>query len=97
MTLYNQNDKTENVMNQIHSSISLGQRCTPYNGIHHPNRMNKCCASACGEFCGAVNCNDGPGVSGSCCGSTILDEDLCGSVKDTAPCTLGKIRYSNRR
>ena len=55
--------------------------------------MNKCCASACGDFCGAPNCNEGPGVSGSCCGSTIPDEDLCGSVKDIAPCTIGKIGY----
>ena len=54
--------------------------------------MNKCCASACGDFCGAPNCDDGPGGRRSCCGSAIPDEDLCGPVKDTAPCTLGKFR-----
>ena len=55
--------------------------CKDYEGISHPS-MPVCCASSCGEFCGAANCDKGPGGSTACCASNILNK--CGK----APCKL---------
>ena len=49
-----------------------------------------CCAANCGSFCGADNCNIGPGGPYACCSSTIKSNGLeCGSNGQKAPCTLG--------
>ena len=50
---------------------------------------NKCCAKECGNFCGATNCDEGPGGNKRCCGSMIPDSKVCGVQNQTPPCTRG--------
>ena len=66
--------------------------CSEYDGLNHPSMPNKCCDEACGEYCGAPNCNDWPNSSTACCGSKIANETICGEESQMAPCTLSKFR-----
>merc|ERR1712129_577084 len=45
--------------------------CTPFGGILHHASANRCCAAACDRFCGASNCELGPGGASACCGRAI--------------------------
>lgn len=73
-----------------YSIVQLQKTCGDYGGIVHPNNAEKCCASTCGKFCGATNCNIGPGGAGACCGSGITAGKICGVSEQMAPCHLGK-------
>ena len=66
----------------------LQETCDNYGGISHPS-LSTCCASACGNLCGADNCDDGPGGAEACCGGSIPSEHICGISGRMAPCHLG--------
>jgi len=40
--------------------------CSNFNGMYTPSGL-ACCPTACGVFCGARNCDRGPGGSAQCC------------------------------
>eukprot|EP00612_Vaucheria_litorea_P003972 CAMPEP_0171460858 /NCGR_PEP_ID=MMETSP0945-20130129/5560_1 /TAXON_ID=109269 /ORGANISM="Vaucheria litorea, Strain CCMP2940" /LENGTH=583 /DNA_ID=CAMNT_0011987133 /DNA_START=94 /DNA_END=1845 /DNA_ORIENTATION=+ len=55
-------------------------------GIRHPDPSNQsCCASFCGDSCGAVDCGDKS--VGSCCGSAIISENKSCDSNDP-PCVV---------
>ena len=45
--------------------------CQDYGGIPHPSKPLVCCDANCGKYCGADDCNDGPGGEQACCASKI--------------------------
>ena len=61
--------------------------CSDYAGIVNPTNFYKCCASTCGEFCGAQNCDQGPGGNQACC-SGFYDLKICGVSGEMAPCII---------
>mgnify|MGYP003309983852 CR=1 FL=1 len=62
--------------------------CSDFGGILHSSG-DACCASACGSYCGAWNCDKGPGGSSACCGGSIVASDnVCGVLEQMAPCIL---------
>ena len=67
------------------------ETCGDYGGIVDPNNFDKCCASTCGDYCGAPNCNYAPGDSFACCDGGIPENQTCGASGQMAPCYLGKI------
>ena len=73
------------------STPELEKTCYDYGGVATPT-ADACCDSTCGEFCGAWNCDRGPGGSGKCCGSVIPKDQICGVDGQMAPCHLGKTR-----
>lgn len=62
--------------------------CTAFDGISHFDGKT-CCKASCGKFCGAGNCNQGPGGPYACCGSAIPDTAVCADGS-SAPCTLAE-------
>ena len=54
-----------------------GDQCGQYGGITQPSNPLKCCSTACGSYCGASNCDEGPGGATACCSSSI-DLLVCG-------------------
>ena len=48
---------------------------------------------ACGDLCGALNCDEGEGGVKSCCGSGIQDDVICGLDGKMAPCSIGIYHY----
>lgn len=66
------------------SETLLGEECaSTYGGSAHPTGK-ACCAKACGKFCGAVDCENGPGGPSKCCESVF--SDTCGVDGAKAPC-----------
>mmetsp|Transcript_31027 Transcript_31027/g.60899 ORF Transcript_31027/g.60899 Transcript_31027/m.60899 type:complete len:314 (+) Transcript_31027:2-943(+) len=61
--------------------------CMPFGGILHHASGDRCCAAACDRFCGAANCELGPGGATACCGRTIPENLHCGQFQK-APCSL---------
>ena len=62
--------------------------CSDFGGILHPSG-DTCCASACGNYCGASNCHEGPGGWSACCGGSIAASHyVCGVSEQMAPCKL---------
>ena len=63
----------------------LDDRCYDFNGIPNTNWMGPhiCCAKECGKFCGAPNCDAGPGGKKACCPDHIYTP--CGMP----PCEIG--------
>jgi len=61
--------------------------CSVFNGIPHQDGLS-CCKASCGKFCGASNCDKGPGGASSCCGGVIPDDDICTVGTNMAPCSL---------
>lgn len=60
--------------------------CHQYGGLLHYDERT-CCHSSCGFYCGAGNCNEGPGGGSLCCGDSIPDEVICSTSK-MAPCSM---------
>jgi hypothetical protein len=61
--------------------------CAAFNGsLFAPAQA--CCATACGSFCGASNCQSAPIGYQSCCTGNF--SNLCGSAGVEAPCLLPK-------
>ena len=73
--------------------MGLPDQCIGYNGIVHPKNPTKCCASTCGDLCGALNCEEGNGGVEACCGSGIQESTVCGANGQTAPCSIGTCPY----
>ena len=69
--------------------VGLRDQCIDYNGIAHPKNPSKCCASSCGDMCGALNCDEADGGVKACCGSGIQENIICGVNGQNAPCTIG--------
>jgi len=59
--------------------------CTAIGGIPHP-LGKKCCAAACGKYCGSQVCHLGPGSYKACCSTPV--KERC-DVTQLAPCMLG--------
>ena len=71
------------------SKVGSSEKCVGYNGIAHPKTPTKCCASTCGDLCGALNCDEADGGANACCGSGIQDNVICGLNGQKAPCSIG--------
>jgi len=61
--------------------------CAAFNGTYFAASQS-CCASACGTFCGAVDCQRAPVGYQNCCTGKFTN--LCGSPGVVAPCNLPK-------
>jgi hypothetical protein len=62
-----------------------GQYCIDHNGMGPVK--TKCCAKACGPFCGAANCQDSPVGHAACCFSSPTKVADCSSTQK-APCMI---------
>ena len=67
----------------IFDKLCLGP-CQDYGGIPHPTNPLVCCDANCGEYCGAVDCHEGPGGEHACCASKISTP--CRAPDRNAPC-----------
>jgi len=61
--------------------------CSAYQGVAHSVFSTVCCAAACGQFCGSVDCQDGPPGYKACCASAIELDHYCGP-DSMAPCRV---------
>jgi len=62
--------------------------CAPFNGIYF-EPTQACCATGCGQYCGATNCQRAPpdvGPMNTCC--TKKYTNICGSAGAVSPCLL---------
>jgi hypothetical protein len=57
--------------------------CKKHHGILH-TMGRKCCAEACGDYCGHRTCHNGPGGEKACCRFQVAD---CSETQD-APCMV---------
>ena len=64
-----------------------GLRCYRHGGIPHPENKFVCCPQACGRYCGAPDCHEGPGGAEQCCRNRITQS--CNTPGNAAPC-LGR-------
>jgi hypothetical protein len=62
--------------------------CAPFSGIYF-QPTQACCATGCGQYCGATNCQRAPpnvGPFNVCCTRTYTN--ICGSAGAVSPCLL---------